>query len=458
MASQSRINTYMERHKIGALFEDLMNKVIRDMPEEPMIYLLRAVYKKAGMEIPQGIRYGGLRKSTSELKRSTSPERLTRSAQVSSSADLGASRDYEKPWATTTAQRIKPRKLEETSASKNKPEWNSDKKVKASTFDDLFEAGDVPKKDKENVDTRKSTTKQKGGWGTGSQGVKTVNAWATVGMDEGEVYSSPTFQSTKRPTENSSFSEKDLLCNETIPLSMRSGPNTEDDQSTRVSVSSHNSKNRKMEAKKHKEEYGQLLTKADHKSDDSGLGPDFELAYDDDDDAIELLENADDLKREGVKNIPLSGYKLSRNLRHRDNEPRVKVNINVNPPPYPYRTYPESVDHYDVFETETSSPELKDSDEEDFESVSQVSGPRHPVWDVPDTDAESLFMKPSYSSQAPKKSSLQQKTFSEKTLRNTTPVKFADRSLDNADELSVSNETWTETGNTERPAKDPRVY
>lgn len=29
-----------------------MNKILRDMPEEPMIYLLRAMYKKAGMEIP----------------------------------------------------------------------------------------------------------------------------------------------------------------------------------------------------------------------------------------------------------------------------------------------------------------------------------------------------------------------------------------------------------------------
>ena len=33
--------------------QDLMNRVLRDMPEEPMVYLLRTLYKKAGMEIPQ---------------------------------------------------------------------------------------------------------------------------------------------------------------------------------------------------------------------------------------------------------------------------------------------------------------------------------------------------------------------------------------------------------------------
>ncbi|GFN99682.1 Golgi snap receptor complex member 2 [Plakobranchus ocellatus] len=83
MSSQAKINVYMERHRIGPLFEDLMNKVLRDMPEEPMIYLLRTMYKKAGMEIPQGIRYGGLRKSTVELTRGNSPERPARSAQDS---------------------------------------------------------------------------------------------------------------------------------------------------------------------------------------------------------------------------------------------------------------------------------------------------------------------------------------------------------------------------------------
>ena len=30
-----------------------MNRVLRDMPEEPMVYLLRTIYKKAGIEIPQ---------------------------------------------------------------------------------------------------------------------------------------------------------------------------------------------------------------------------------------------------------------------------------------------------------------------------------------------------------------------------------------------------------------------
>jgi hypothetical protein len=37
----------------GMFCQGLMNKVLRDTPEEPLIYLLRCLYKKAGMEIPQ---------------------------------------------------------------------------------------------------------------------------------------------------------------------------------------------------------------------------------------------------------------------------------------------------------------------------------------------------------------------------------------------------------------------
>ena len=41
--------------------QDLMNRVLRDMPEEPMVYLLRTLYKKAGMEIPEVNSLNGLR-------------------------------------------------------------------------------------------------------------------------------------------------------------------------------------------------------------------------------------------------------------------------------------------------------------------------------------------------------------------------------------------------------------
>jgi hypothetical protein len=45
MAAQ-RVQAYLDKHKIGPLFEDLMAKVIQDMPGNPINYLIRVLQKK----------------------------------------------------------------------------------------------------------------------------------------------------------------------------------------------------------------------------------------------------------------------------------------------------------------------------------------------------------------------------------------------------------------------------
>ncbi|XP_062520289.1 uncharacterized protein C8orf34-like isoform X2 [Corticium candelabrum] len=45
MAAQ-RVQAYLDKHKIGALFENLMAKVIQDMPGNPINYLIRVLQKK----------------------------------------------------------------------------------------------------------------------------------------------------------------------------------------------------------------------------------------------------------------------------------------------------------------------------------------------------------------------------------------------------------------------------
>ncbi|XP_012946489.2 uncharacterized protein LOC101864364 [Aplysia californica] len=60
-----------------------------------------------------------------------------------------------------------------------------------------------------------------------------------------------------------------------------------------------------------------------------------------------------------------------------------------------------------------TAPVIKDSDDE-FESVSQVTGPRHPVWKVPDSDGEQNPLAPSYTPQIPQRSHRQHKRLTEK--------------------------------------------
>ncbi|CAG5121615.1 unnamed protein product, partial [Candidula unifasciata] len=385
MSSQSAIHAYMERHRIQSLFEELMNKILRDMPEEPLVYLLRAIYKKAGMEIPQGIRYGGLRKSTSELYKSTSPERRSRSACTKKHDQLGQ--------LPVSPQRYK----KEKGISKQKPYWNTDTKTKSS-FDELWEESGAVRKEKSSV-VRKSNSRQP---------VTSNSAWASVGLGEdGEEYTSPAYSGKGNNQGSMKLSEAELLALESVARSQRSEPEPELSSAPAASAKRF-SKSRKMESVKHKLELGQLLSASEHKLTDSGIGLDLLKDDDDNADALELLENADDLKREGVKHLPETGFKLSRILRFRGNEPPVKLYL--------------------------------DEDEE-IESVSQVTGPRQPVWNVPDTEnlpGDAIPLHPSYSSIRPQRSNIQHKGFMEKS-----PTNFVEQSVDSADTLAASARTWT---------------
>ncbi|BFZ21022.1 hypothetical protein BsWGS_24061 [Bradybaena similaris] len=422
MSSQSVMQAYMDRHRIQALFEELMNKVLRDMPEEPLVYLLRAVYKKAGMEIPQGIRYGGLRKSTSELYKNTSPERRSRSAVVSSSADMAATRS--KTLSPNRAAKLK----DGTKISKQKPYWNADTKTKSS-FDELWEDSAAFKKEKFSV-VRKSNTRHP---------TTSASAWASVGLGEGEEeYTSPAYSGKIHNLEVSKLSEEELLASESVARSNRSEPKPELSSSPAVS-SKHFSKTRKMESVKHKQELGQLLSASQHKLTDSGIGLD-QLKDDDaeNDDAIELLENADDLKREGVKHVPQTGFKLSQIVRHRENVPPVKLSINA------ISYLSEIADRYDISEMEQLSSDL--DEEEEFESVSQVTGPRQPVWDVPDADivtGDAIPLRPSYSPIKPQRLDVRHKNFTEKSLQAKSPVNFVGQSVGSAEDLVAGARTWT---------------
>ncbi|GAB6030153.1 hypothetical protein CHUAL_005832 [Chamberlinius hualienensis] len=71
-----RIKVYLEKHNVGPLFEDLMSKLITEMPTEPLPFLIRILQKKiyhcpqTVMNVPQ------LRRSLGNLSCSLEIERL----------------------------------------------------------------------------------------------------------------------------------------------------------------------------------------------------------------------------------------------------------------------------------------------------------------------------------------------------------------------------------------------
>ncbi|XP_062573157.1 uncharacterized protein C8orf34 homolog isoform X2 [Saccostrea cucullata] len=490
MASPQKMQQYMDRHRIGPLFENLMNKVLHDQPDDPLVYLIKVLHKKAGLEAPRDLKTQGVRRSSPErIVRSRSPE-MKKPTQTWGSSPLGeVERSYDKPWLSSS-KKVKP-KSEDFSATKQAPSdplcvmtnqhgairkppgpslrslkttpfkpdldklqevlcieqkpimtgrkqpkqsWNPDTKVGKTSFDDLFdgnseETKNIPKK-REGVTDAKHT-------------------WATVGLGGDEdSFTSGIYRGPK------------TLLNEDDPLAgeLMNSKTEGSDKTDEGLVSSGHVRGRRVDAKKHRKELEKLVQKSVPTSNDSGY-EECEEGLEEEDEAIELLEDADDLLNEGVTKIPKSGYKLSRILRQRQEDANIKLNINLYAGEQPADSYigeglykSSKID--DLFESDEERPATGmsgfrsspgDSDEE-FESVSQVTGPRRPVWNVgEDSDGDSFYPRNSKTSPEVSGYRKQNTSLSERSLNQTAPVRFEPsprQSLD-SNRKGVSSKTWT---------------
>ncbi|XP_071144397.1 uncharacterized protein C8orf34 homolog isoform X4 [Mytilus edulis] len=443
MGTPQRIQTYMEKHRLTPLFEEMMNKVLHEQPEDPYLYLIKVLYRKAGLDIPADIRLGAVRKSSPERlgRRTKSPEpsRKSNTWAASGTDDRG----YNKPWLTHS-KKPKPKSPDEPEHARpgrrQKQGWNADNKVSATSFDDLFEG---QTKSEETKGHRRTETSK-----------DTRTAWASSGLGDDDIFRSSNYKGP-RPyrTEENPLAGELMNCKESV----KQNSNTDMNSTGHV-------RGPKIESKKHRQELNQYLQEKDKHSDDSGYLDEQE----EEDDAIELLEDADDLRREGVTNIPKAGYKLSKILRQRHEDANVKLNINLNyadiRPQYSftddrYNRQPNNGSPYDSDPDERPNtgmsgyqPSPGDSEDDEFESVSQVTGPRRPVWNVMDSDGETY--NPKMSRTLPEPSRSRKSNSQSRKLAATVPVRFDDtpypsRSVESADSFLQGRETWS--GRTTEP-------
>ncbi|KAL3892439.1 hypothetical protein ACJMK2_004646 [Sinanodonta woodiana] len=437
MSAQHRMQFYMDKHRIAPLFEELMNRVLHDQPDDPIMYLIRALYKKAGLPVPLELKSGGVRKSSPErLVRSSqkSPDPATRKSTsqawaIGSGPDLVA-RDYEKPWLKNSrksrSKKSGEAEVENPSVKKQAQGWISDTKVTATGFDELFEQSHAVEKP---IQVKKEETVPSN---------KVISGEFTGGG-----YTGP-----KTPLNL----DDDPLAGE-IRLTSGTDSNEASKESTQVSMGHH--RKPKLEAQRHRAELEQLLHKKDSDLTDSGYIDD--LNAEEEDDAIELLEDPDDLIREGVTKVPKGGYRLSRALKQRIEEPQVKLNINLYTGDRPYDSWTEEpYGQSPSYESDVERPSTGMSSrqfspqesEEEFESVSQVTGPRRPVWNVPHSEVESSLPKVSHTLPEPSRSKKLQTNFSsDKVLAATMPVRFEDpyprKIMESADSFLKGGNTWT---------------
>ncbi|KAJ8322131.1 hypothetical protein KUTeg_000602 [Tegillarca granosa] len=353
MTTPQKMQHYMERHRLGPLFEDLMNKVLHDQPDDPLVYVIKLLYKKA-------------------VRRSKSPElarKSTTQAWASGSAEglVGKEKGYEKPWLAYS-KKVRPKSPEKdvskSAVRKSKTtSWNPDTKT-ASTFDDIWQ-------ESQQEDTKHVLKTE--------AGANVRNAWASIGLGG---YRGPR---TRKD-------DDDPLAGELMPSKGRSSSKEE----TTVNTSSGHVRGPRYDTRRHQQKLEQLLQDSDKHSTDSGYIDDQDQ---EEDEAIELLEDAEELKKEGARHIKPSGYKLSRILKQRQQDANVKLNINLYTGPMPGDGL-EGDNRY------SSLPEgsLYDSDQEDRPATGMSGYQRRPLWNIDDSDGESYKPKPSRTLPEPSRS------------------------------------------------------
>ncbi|XP_078664454.1 uncharacterized protein C8orf34 homolog isoform X14 [Branchiostoma floridae x Branchiostoma belcheri] len=340
--AQLKVQSYLEKHKISALFEEMMSKLIQEQPDEPLPYLSRMLDRKWEKIRPKR------ENSPARMRTAPSPSALRKSMPAGAAT-----------WAGNK--------------KKDKPTWNPNtQKVPTGDFDELF----------------KLTKGTKGMKGSKSVDFAMLQDQLGKDLDESLRHSQPIYYGQPR---DQSLREEDSLSSELkAPMSSRAG----EEESSTVDLELRTVKPH-QHSLQHKRQL-EAIVKQKETASDSGL----EEPEEDDEEyeeGLELLENADDLAKEGVTNVVQSGHKISSSLRRPPTpEPQVKVTIcgrcarlmtgDNSTSVVPNGQTPDSDSEVSGRGTpKVAFPALTD---DEFESVSQVEGPRAPVWYAEESETE----------------------------------------------------------------------
>ncbi|XP_078664443.1 uncharacterized protein C8orf34 homolog isoform X4 [Branchiostoma floridae x Branchiostoma belcheri] len=387
--AQLKVQSYLEKHKISALFEEMMSKLIQEQPDEPLPYLSRMLDRKWEKIRPKR------ENSPARMRTAPSPSALRKSMPAGAATWAGNSegavakeREYDRPWLTNAKRsRSKGRSGVEGQDNirpekKDKPTWNPNtQKVPTGDFDELF----------------KLTKGTKGMKGSKSVDFAMLQDQLGKDLDESLRHSQPIYYGQPR---DQSLREEDSLSSELkAPMSSRAG----EEESSTVDLELRTVKPH-QHSLQHKRQL-EAIVKQKETASDSGL----EEPEEDDEEyeeGLELLENADDLAKEGVTNVVQSGHKISSSLRRPPTpEPQVKVTICGRCASTGVAENSERLMTGDNSTSVVPNGQTPDSDSEvsgrgtpkvafpaltddEFESVSQVEGPRAPVWYAEESETE----------------------------------------------------------------------
>ncbi|XP_041523558.1 uncharacterized protein C8orf34 homolog isoform X2 [Microtus oregoni] len=316
---QTRIQAYLEKNKIGPLFEELMTKLITETPDQPIPFLIDHLQSKQG--------------NRGQLQRTLSGSAALW-AESEPSEPKGTRRDfrsYDKPWQLNAK---KPKKSKSDLAVSNisppspdsksfprsveHPQWNWRTKPQSRDFDELNHILQESKKlgkalenlsrsiaisdelDKETVAFNSSLLRP-----------RVIGEWIGRAENDADPLAAEMLQPPVPRSKNDPWESEESSPSPAGSLKME--PKT---------------KGLKQQQQQHKKLLAAMLSQDSFESVHSPTPSVIEEDIDNEDDAMELLD-LDDLRMEGVTTLVLSGSKFNQGRPMHPAEPQAKVTLNI---------------------------------------------------------------------------------------------------------------------------------
>ncbi|XP_060241841.1 uncharacterized protein C8orf34 homolog isoform X4 [Meriones unguiculatus] len=274
---QTRIQAYLEKNKIGPLFEELMTKLITETPDHPIPFLIDHLQSKQG--------------NRGQLQRTLSGSAALW-AESETSEPKGTRRDfrsYDKPWQVNAK---KPKKSKSDLAVSNISPPSPDSKSCIAISDEL---------DKETVAFNSSLLRP-----------RVIGEWIGRAENDADPLAAEMLQPPVPRSKNDSWESEDSCSSPAGSLKME--PKT---------------KGLKQQQQRHKKLLAAMLSQDSFESIHSPTPSVTEEDIDNEDDAVELLEDLDDLRMEGVTTLVISGSKFNQGRPTHPSEPQAKVTLNI---------------------------------------------------------------------------------------------------------------------------------
>nr|XP_045000232.1 uncharacterized protein C8orf34 homolog isoform X7 [Jaculus jaculus] len=275
---QTRIQAYLEKNKIGPLFEELMTKLITETPDQPIPFLIDHLQSKQG--------------NRGQLQRTLSGSAALWADSEVAGEPKGTRRDfrsYDKPWQLNAK---KPKKSKSDLAVSNISPPSPDSKSCIAISDEL---------DKETVAFSSSLLRP-----------RVIGEWIGREENDADPLAAEMLQPPVPRTKNDQWENEDSGCSPAGSIKVE--PKT---------------KGLKQQQQQHKKLLAAMLSQDSFESIHSPTPSVTEEDIDNEDDAMELLEDLDDLRMEGVTTLVPSGSKFNQGRATHPAEPQAKVTLNI---------------------------------------------------------------------------------------------------------------------------------